>query len=151
MANHSQFNTKNMTGDDEIFSDLDRDAEDAIEAMNETAQEEFGKRQSQVSTATASELLAEYKRFNKLAAWHESRSRPKMAARCLDELPELATRMDQECEDAGIGVDAEGFPVFMNIGHGMSYGQPYYRSNREYVKLNDLHAIVERCMMKHAK
>jgi len=34
-----------MTGDDEVFSDLDRDAQDAIEAMNETAQEEFEQRQ----------------------------------------------------------------------------------------------------------
>ena len=138
-----------MTGDDVIFSDLDRDAEDAIEAMNETAQEEFEQHKGNITTAA--DLLSEYKRFKKLAQWHGSRGRSYEAGRCLDELPELAERMDKACEDAGIGIDVEGFPVFMNIGHGMSYGQPYYRSTREYIKLEDLHAILEWIEINQAK
>jgi len=132
-----------MTGDDEVFSDLDRDAEDAIEAMNETAQEEYENRMAQTTTATASELLTEWKRFKKLAAWHESRSRPYEAGRCLDELPELAERMDKICEDAGIGVDVEGFPVLANIAYGVGHGRPYYRSNFKHATLKDVRAMLE--------
>lgn len=130
-----------MTGDDVIFSDLDRDAEDAIEAMNETAQEEFEQRKD--SIASAADILSEYKRFQKLAQWHASRERPYEAGRCIDELPELAERLDNCCDDLGIILDVEGFPAFTNIGYGIGHGQPYYTSNREYAKLSDLRAMLE--------